>query len=290
MNDMRASLTVLSSMAGRDIETSFDTHVAWGLRLLDLKDSLFGKAVEELTIEEAKRVKEAADRRGLRIHTLSTCLFHQNVEQGAKPFEDKDLPALQNVLAIAEVLSPLQIRLLTAWSSKRHEVLDSSVYLAKRHPWLVDLYRDAVDGIHEAGYRAVIENEVGGALLATPAEITGFFSALDRASSAGLVWDIQNLWQMGTFPTLHVYETIGPLISMIHLKGGRSETPGGALKWRSDLADASWPVVPIVRRVIEDGRSPVICLNPSHGLSPPDFTFDPKRDIDFLRDAFEEIE
>ena len=289
MNDGRVFLTVLNSMAGGDIETSFDQHVQWGLRYLDLKDCLFGKAVEELTMEEAKRVKAAADQRSLQIHTLSTCLFHGDIEQGEGIFRDHNLAALRNVLDIAEILSPAQVRLLMASSSRRHAVLDSSVYLAAQHPWVVSVYRDAVDQVRDAGYGTVIENETRDCLFATPAEIVPFFLALDRPSHAGLIWDVQNLWQMGTFPTLEVYEVLKPLIRMIHLKGGRAETPGGALKWRSHLQDASWPVLPIVRQVIEDGKSPVICLNPSHGQSPPGFNSDPQKDIDFLRNAVKEI-
>lgn len=289
MNNRKVSLTVLNSMAGQDIETAFDRHVTWGLRFLDLKNCIFGKSVDELTVEEAKQVKEAADRRGLQVHTLSTCLLHGDVEQGEKAFRDRDIAALQNVLDVADILSPVQIRLLAASSNRRHEILDSSVYLTAHHPWLVNVYRDAVDQIRDAGYGAVIENEAHDCLFATPAETVSFFSTLDRTSHVGLVWDIQNLWQMGTFPTLDVYETLKPLIRMIHLKGGRAEVAGGALKWRSHLQDASWPVLPIVRRVIEDGRSPVICLNPSHGQSPPGFNSDPQNDIEFLRNAVKEI-
>ena len=285
----RIDLTILNNMAGPDIDSSFDTHVEWGLRCLDLKNSLFGKAVEELTIEEAKRVKAAADHRSLRIHTLSTCIFHGDVEQGESAFREQNMPLLRNMLTVAEILSPVQIRLLMASSSRRDEILDSSIYLATHHPWVVSVYQDAVDAIHDAGYDAVIENEVHDCLFATPAEILSFFSALDRKSQTGLIWDIQNLWQMGTFPTLDVYEILKPLIRMIHLKGGRADVSGGALKWGSHLEDASWPVLSIVRRVIEDRKSPVVCLNPSHGQSPPGFRSNPQKDIEFLRNAIEEI-
>jgi hypothetical protein len=58
------------------------------------------------------------------------------------------------------------------------------------------------------------------------------------------------------------------------------------LKWRSSLADASWPVAEITRRVAEDGVSPVICLNPSHGASKPGYDYADivARDIAYLRE------
>ena len=79
---------------------------------------------------------------------------------------------------------------------------------------------------------------------------------------------------------------------MVHLKGGQSDRPGGAPKWSSSLADASWPVLDVVRAVVADGVSPVICLNPSHGERKPgyDYTDVVARDVDFLRRNIPEIE
>ena len=118
-----------------------------------------------------------------------------------------------------------------------------------------------------------------------------FFAALNRPA-ARLIWDVQNLWQMGTYPSLDVYNALRPLIGMVHLKGGQSEYANGPLKWRTALADASWPVAGIVREVIRDGASPVICLNPSHGGTKPGYDYHDVtgRDVTFLRATFSEIE
>jgi sugar phosphate isomerase/epimerase len=187
-------------------------------------------------------------------------------------------------------LGSVQIRLLMASSSKRENILDSTRYIQDCCPWVFDCYREAIDRIHERGCAAVIENEVGRCLFSKPLEITGFFSLLDRADRVSLIWDIQNFWQTGTFPSLEVYESLKPYIGMIHVKGGRAEIPGGRLKWRCSLEDASWPVVPIIRRAIADGVSPVICLNPSHGEPSTDYVYEYKDDLAFLRREIEEIE
>jgi hypothetical protein len=84
---------------------------------------------------------------------------------------------------------------------------------------------------------------------------------------------------------MEVYRTLRPLIGCVHLKGGRTEGNGRALVHASALEDASWAVADIMRAVVADGVSPIICLNPSHGKTPPgwklaDIT---QRDIAFLR-------
>lgn len=106
--------------------------------------------------------------------------------------------------------------------------------------------------------------------------------------------DVQNLWQMGTFPTMHVYQHLAGLVGYLHLKGGQCDEGDSerTLRWRSSLAEASWPVAEITCRAVADGVCPVICLNPSHGRSRQegqweDFT---KDDLDFIRESVPEID
>ena len=287
--EQKVQLTVLNSMAGKDIETCMDQHLAWGLKVLDLKDRIFDKGVEHLSEEEAETVAEMAADRGLLVHTLSTCVFHGDIEVGEEAFREQWCPLLENAISVAKVINPGQVRLLMAGSHRRADVLDTSVYLADTHPWVYDVYREAVDRISDAGFRVVIENEVRDCLFSSAQEILSFFNILDRSSAVSLIWDAQNLWQMGTFPTLEVYRVLKPLIGMIHVKGGRAEVPGGPLVWKAGLGDASWPVVPILKAAIADGVSLVICLNSSHGQRSEDYVEDVAENLAFLRREVEEI-
>jgi len=120
--------------------------------------------------------------------------------------------------------------------------------------------------------------------LSTPTEILDFFASLDRPAKVCLTWDVQNLWQMGTYPTMAVYDQLKNLIGYYHLKGGQQKADNTVLHWRSSLADASWPVVEITRQVVVDGVSPVICLNPSHGKIKPGYDYENivQRNLDFI--------
>ncbi|MDA1192935.1 MAG: xylose isomerase, partial [Candidatus Poribacteria bacterium] len=130
-----------------------------------------------------------------------------------------------------------------------------------------------------------VENEVPRCILSNVDEIRAFFGLLEERDSVALTWDIQNLWQMGVPPTVDVYEALKPLIGFVHLKGGMAESGSTPLKWRSSLEDASWDVAGIVRRVVADGTSPVICLNPSHGERKDgyDDTNMAERDLEYAR-------
>jgi sugar phosphate isomerase/epimerase len=284
-----ARLAILNSMAGAELAAALDRHVALGVRVLDLKDALFGKGILDLDDAEAEQVSRMAGERGLSVHCLSTGLFHEDVGVGEEVFRRQHLDLVTRAIEIGRVLRPRHIRLLTARVADRHRVCDAVEYLQSRAPWVFDLYREAVDRISRAGFVATIENEVGDAILGRPEEVMRFYEALDRPS-ARFTWDVQNMWQMGTFPTLQAYRLLRPHIGMLHVKGGRAEEPGGRLRWASSLRDASWPVVPIVSEALRDGATDVVCLNPSHGERSPRWACDWTDDLSYLREAVPGLE
>ena len=284
-------LSILNSMADFDFPKALDKHVAWGLTHLDLKDMIFEKPVTELSPTEAGRAAEAIQSRGLGVYCLSSSLFGGDIEDGPDAFRARALEPLGRLLNVARVLRPRLIRLLAAHSSRRAEFADSADYLDAQQPWVWGCYREAIDRIHDAGFLATVENEAYLCLLSTPGEIAQFFAKLDRPGKVVLTWDVQNLWQMGSFPSLETYGQIAPWLGYYHVKGGRGDGPQPALTWRSGLEEATWPVVEITRQVIAEGRSPVICLNPPHGALPPGQPDEhyTERDLAFLRRSFPEI-
>jgi len=289
---VKVQLTMLNDMAAADIYEAMDNHVNWGLGVLDLREKILGNHIHNVTIEDAKKVAAAATVRGLTISTLSTGIFGGDIEKGEAEFVPPHLKTLDHILELAGILRPKFIRLLMAGTSKRANITYSPAYLDSNHPWVVKAYQRAVDTVAAAGFAAGIECEVGQCLFSRPEEVAGFFKRLDQpASAARFVWDIQNLWVMGTFPTIEAYEMMRPWIGLIHLKGGRSDLPGGQLKWKASLEDASWPVIDICRAAIRDGVSPVICLNPSHGEVPAaGFVEDYSKDIAFLKSNIKEMQ
>ncbi len=287
-------LTILNSMAGANFESALDQHVAWGLRVLDLKDAIYGKRVDDLLPGEAEQAARAIEAHGMRVETLSTSIFYDDIEQGEDAFRAKFGARLARILESAPILQPRNVRLLSATSSKRANFSNCAEYIADQHPWLFPLYREAIDQLHAAGFQVVIENEVHNVIFSHPQEIVDFFHMLDCGHKVGFTWDIANLWEEGTFPTLAVYEQLKPFISLVHVKGGsESVDPANSKRQASSLEDASWPVQDIVGAVVRDGISQVICLNGSHGVQNAAYSHrleDYERDIHYLRKHFDGIE
>jgi len=278
-------ITLLNSMADRDFATALDRHVEWGLRHLDLKDAIFGKSVVDISDPEAHRAAGLIAERDLSVYCLSTNLFHDDVECGEEEFRRDHFARVDRAIEIARVLRPDLIRLLSARTKRRDEFANATAYLKAEHDWLIELYRGAIDKIASAGFRCTVENECHSNIFSSPDEIVGFFEALNCGDAVHLTWDVQNLWQMGTYPSLDVYRILKPLIGYYHLKGGMTEEDSNALRWKSCLEDATWPVRDITRQVLADGVSPVICLNTSHGAAKIGYDYQNtvERDLAYVR-------
>jgi sugar phosphate isomerase/epimerase len=279
-------VTFLNSMAGTDLTVAVQRHRELGVSILDLKDHLFGKAVEALLPDEARRVAEVVKLAGCEVDCLSSCVGQSELTAGEQMYLERHLPALQRLLETARILKPRVVRLL---APKLPAGMDFSAAFAA-FPWVVQAYQRMVDLTADAGFEILIENEIHGCLLSSPAAILSFLEKIDRPQSVRAIYDVQNLWQMGTFPSVEVVRQLSPVLGGLHLKGGR--TDGGAtLVWASDLETASWPVTEIVRATLALKTVPVICLNASHGrwTADSDVWEVAKRDLRFLRRQFPEL-
>ena len=273
-------LTILNTMASSDFSAALERHHQWGMKFLDLKDWVFGKRIVDLTEEEAPSPGVDPGSRALRV-LLFDPTFRTRGGAGRRSIPQGPPRKVDHTIEIARILQPDMIRLLAAQTTRRAAIDDSVAYLKSEHPWALPLYAEGIDRIHEAGFH----------ILGNPTEVLDFFAELDRPDKVSFTWDVQNLWELGTFPSLDAYQAFRHLVHYYHLKGGQHNNSSADLCWRSSLEDASWPVVDITRQVVADGATPVICLNGSHGEKKDgyDYTDIVQRDMDFIRSAIPEI-
>jgi sugar phosphate isomerase/epimerase len=288
-----AKLTMLNSMASPDFTMSLQRQRAWNIEWLDLRDAIYGKRLGGLDRAAAEKAQAEIAAQGLRVFCLSTSVFYDQLDKGEAHFRRHHLGQLTHVLSFADVLAPKLIRLNGARLPTSPNGLGGFALLMRDFPWAIDVYREAIDRVRDAGFMPTIENEAGGCFLAAPADFVAFFDALDRKGNVQLTWDVQNHWACGVYPTLAVYEKLRQLIGYFHVKGGQAGGDGRTLAWNSALEDASWPVLEITQRVVDDGISPIICLNPpQHGAAKPDYDYASvtERDLRFLRAKVRGIE
>jgi sugar phosphate isomerase/epimerase len=296
-----AELTMLAEMMDRDLEAAVAQLGDLRITRLDLKNHVFDRAIDDLDDARRERLAALLDQSGGSVYCFSSTLGHRNICQiGEREFRQELAQGIANMADTARTVRPDKVRLLACAFDNRGDYADATDYLDGRAPWVYDAYREAIDQIEAAGLHATIENEPH-TILSNPEETVAFFARLERPRSS-FTWDVQNMWQSGTYPSLESYRTLRPVMDYLHLKGGRAspEAPR-ELRYRAPLEQASWPACEIVAAVLADRISPVICLNPSHGALAPDYELAPLagspaliraeaiRDVAFLRGAFREI-
>lgn len=290
----KANLTLLNSMFDEDFERALDKHVEMGIKKLDLRDAIYGHWVADLDLETARKAKDAIDSRGLEVYCLSTGIFFEEIAKGEQVFREEHLGVLKHHIDLAKILGADVFRLTAPQLAERGADQSSMSIISSEYPWVVDVHREAVDRLADAGIRPTIENEASNCILSVVEDFGEFYESLDRSDSMGLTWDVQNHWATGVYPTKDVYNYLKPMLYYYHVKGGVYEDESSkTLKWNAALEDSNWPVVDITQRVVDDGVSPVICINPTqHGQNKPgyDYSAVPVRDIDFLRRSVKGLE
>ncbi len=281
-------LTVLNSMMPGDFAAALKRHKNIGIDWLDLKDGIFGKDLLSLSLKEVQKAKQEIDKQNLNVFCLSSTLFGEDVEKGEEYFRQQHLEKVSLLIERARIFEPYFVRLLSAKASARPFPSDLMDYLNQSHPWILPCYDQAVEKIDEAGFRVTIENEVGPNLFSSAADILQFFQSLSSADRLSLTWDVQNLWQAGTFPALSVFQALKPLVTYVHIKGGIADKGSRKLLYKSALADASWPVKEILNEVFQTKQVLAVCLNPSHGEKMPgvDYGATLEKDLEFIRTNF----
>jgi hypothetical protein len=303
-------LSVLSYMAGRDLDDAVEKLREWDLKWVDLAGNIYGEPVNALPQPTAERVAATLQESGLKAYSLASTIFSDTVDIGESAFREKHLGTLTATLASAQIIRPKYVRLIAGKISAISHGGGNVAVLKRDFPWVAAVYREAIERILEAGFLPTIENEVDSCFLATPQEFLEFFDWLQAPVQRIATWDIQNAWSMGSFPTIDGYRAMKDILGYVHTKGGQTEPGTKDLKWSVGLEDASWPVAKIIQAVVDDAISPVICLNPSHGAPKPGYDYGPssasdpgtrsrnrnrnltpmtKRDLDYLRSTVKGI-
>ncbi len=264
---------MLAEMMNRDLPAAVSQLADLDIRQLDLKTSIFGRAIEDLEDQQREQLAQLVADTGSAVYCFSSTLGHRDVcAVDERTFRSEMVTGIENMIATAQTVRPQKVRLLSCWIGEHRHEPDQLAAIEQHVPWVIAAYRDAIDQIADAGLAPTIENEPS-TVLASPAGTVAFFERLERPA-ATYTWDVQNMWQSGSYPSLEAYHTLRPIMDYFHLKGGRSaDGEPGPLAFRCPLEQASWPVREILDAVLADDVSPVICLNPSHGAVPENYAF-----------------
>ena len=265
-------LLALNVMIGGNIDEALDQHQQRGFRYLDIKMDFRGSLIEDSNLDTVQQIAQAAAQHGLGTWCLSSCLGNCSISDD-DAYLHKQYAGIERLISFIPVLNPHCVRLIMPRG-------DAAVIYDER---ILSAYRDWCQSLLATGVEVVIENEIGESIGRDPQLIVTFLENLGFGDKVRYIWDIANQWQEGRFPSVTDYQTLRPVIGMIHVKGGRWNNPQEKkYAWKSMLGDSDWPVTELCALAIENNIS-AICINPPHGATPKNWAYDLNSDIAFLQ-------
>ncbi|HEY8591165.1 MAG TPA: TIM barrel protein [Naasia sp.] len=276
---MTPILTLQSDMCGTSLDDVLSFNAGLGISAIDAKTGLAGEPVEALTVEAAREFRRKLVDHGAYLFAFSTSLLH--VDVAAVDALRGEAERVRALLPVLEALTPRYVRVLAPTMGNRAGASASSegFPVGPVSDVIVEIARVCA----EAGAELLIENGPEASIVSSPADAVSLFSGLAaREPRVHAIWDVQNMWQCGWFPTAADLPAMAPFTRYVHVKGGRTDDGAapGPLMWASALEDASWPVDDLLNAVTATATVEAVALNPSHGRMPEGVTAAALRDRD----------
>ncbi len=206
---MSFKLAVFSDEVSQDLSRAVTVAHDYNLKGLEIR-SVWGKGTQDLTPEDAKRVRSELDDAGLQVCALSTPFLKCDLGDGEALREHMEM--LRRCLEMASILGTSVMRVFTFWRTPEPE---------SRWDEVADLYRNQVIPLIESHPVVLgIENEAS-TIIATGDELHRFLDKLGHAQVRG-VWDPANeIWLDEKYhPFSAGYAACKNEIAHVHIKDG----------------------------------------------------------------------
>lgn len=213
-----------------------------GITHMELRNFGTGKSINNLTVEEAKEMKKAIDKEGMKVSSIGSAYGKINIKEDFEPHFE----AFKNTIEVAKILEAKYIRIFSFYFDK-----DDSY----------EEYRDEVirrvkamnDYAAENGIICCHENEK--AIYGDTAErMLDLMEAFDGKLRA--VFDPSNFVQCNV-DTLRAYEMLEPYIEYLHIKDALYD--GGVVV---PAGEGEGNVKEIIERINKQDREIVLTLEP----------------------------
>lgn len=292
MTERLAHLAVQADRHTGDFEAFLDRCVECGVHYIDLSDGVDGAPLLELSDADAKRVRKAMKKRGIKVYCLDTGLFSGSIDVEEADFRTDNFGPLPRALELASVFKPMLVALGSVTTEARPAHSDINEYIDQEAGWVFQAYADAIDMIagHTAAFIpsgpcAAIVNAPEG-ILVSPDETLRFLDIVNRADETVICWDVQATARSGVEPTAELTSAFASVLGYTRLRGGRPANGDCAPPWQpATLAETPWPAAEIAQSIVDSGLSPVICLGASQGAGTDSADFvSMAKDIEFLNE------
>ena len=182
-------ISVFTDELHREVTDILPMFAEWGLTHVDFRGLVYGKAIENLTDEELRRLKSQLDALGLRTGVLQSSLCKVHLPDEARVAAE--MKKLEGLIRASEILDCNMVRSFNFW---QHDQKDPKCgELATRPDELsrvMEMFAPFAKRAQEAGLILGFEN-----CGQTPDEAIAVLDAL-HVPGWGLAWDVSNMFEL----------------------------------------------------------------------------------------------
>lgn len=214
---------VITNGISEDFSTVCKVMKETGIKFAEIQN-VFDKPVENLTMDDARIVKQMSDENDIVPFCVTSHAFVGipvgAIEIGDATYE-KHMALFKNSIEVAKILGTKMVRTMVftkqivTWGSHGSDKWNAGGN--KAWPKFIKLYEPIVKVAEEAGIELVIENGFNGMISSTKLA-KRMIDDLGGPSKVKLLWDLANALYYQEYPTVEVYEAIKDYVGHIHIK------------------------------------------------------------------------
>jgi sugar phosphate isomerase/epimerase len=210
-----------------DLQEAIPHYQEWGLKYVDLRGRIFGKALERLTKDEIKAARTMLDNAGLKVACMESSIAKEHLPDDPEVIRDQHAK-LETLIMAADILDCRLVRCFHFWQGRYRgdDKVMGDTQLAKA----VELTRPLIKRANECGLVMAFEN-CGASVSDIQRVIAGLGS--DRAY---LAWDPHNDWneEAALFGSENAYiDALAKQCRIVHVKAALALPEAGpTLPWQ----------------------------------------------------------
>lgn len=229
-------VSVFTDELQKEVTEILPTLASWGMKYVDFRSRVFGKPIENLTMDELKALRAQLDELGLKTGVIQSSLC--KVHLPGPDVVAKEMQKLEGIIRAADVLDCRLVRSFNFW---QHDQYDPKCGELAMRPdaqaQVMEMFYPFAKRAQEAGLILGIEN-----CGQTPDEVITVLEQLN-VPGWGMAWDVSNMFEIlpeAKGDCVDYFTKCLKYANMLHVKsrGVLAEVEGKKVPWERVLRGA----------------------------------------------------
>lgn len=285
-------ISAITNGISQDYETACRIMNETGVKYAELQEA-YGKRVELLSLEDARKIKALNDQYGIEVSSVTTHAFVGisvgGIEVGDAKYEEQ-MALLKNGIAIAKIVGAKHVRAMcfarqiVMWGKNGADQWNAGGN--KAWPKFIELFKPIAKVAEEEGVSLIVENGFNGML--TSAYTSRRFIEDLGSKNVSILWDPANAAWVGDIAYPDGYNEVKNCLGHVHIKDMLLDPVRSTAEvvpiGRGDLA----PYLTRIKAALEaDGYDGFVSLENIYRPEGKDYVDGYRIDIATLKEIFE---